>query len=237
MNILDNCKEVKSLYSDRMRERVLIQNPETSERFVRHTIKSGTTDIYKRLAGKSHDNIIGIIHICDSDNIIVEEYFDAVPLNKIINNGISRDDFMDIVLQICDGLEFLSTQNPPIAYNNIAPENIMIDEDGLIKLTNFEKASEDRDIAQDLETFASLINSVEEKFIKRYRKVIDNCRRTGHYKNYDALRQDIVRGARTYWGIPVVTIVLIVLFMRFLRVFPHLSNIATQIIEYLQKLW
>lgn len=77
----------------------------------------------------------GILHV-------IEGYVNGQTLTEYLwqNGPCSVEKTVDIGLQLCDALIHLHGLHPPIIYRDIKPNNIIIDEQGKIKLIDFETA-------------------------------------------------------------------------------------------------
>ena len=91
-----------------------------------------------------HENIVNIEQIIPRDNslyIIIEWIEGAKNIRQIINSnkyGFGIETTKVIINQICSALEHCHSKG--IVHRNIRPENILITDDYLIKITNFELA-------------------------------------------------------------------------------------------------
>ncbi len=89
-------------------------------------------------ASLNHPNISTIYAIENSDNevFIVMEYIEGVELkNKITSGSISANEAIDIAIQIAEGLE--AAHKKGIVHRDIKSSNIMITNDGKVKIMDF----------------------------------------------------------------------------------------------------
>ncbi len=73
---------------------------------------------------------------------VAMEYIEGVTLRqKIQQQGrLSEAEVIQIAHSVCDVLEYLHGQNPPIVHRDVTPENILVKADGTIKLIDFSLA-------------------------------------------------------------------------------------------------
>lgn len=91
-------------------------------------------------ASLSHANIVSIYDVGQSngEQYIVMEYVDGKTLKEYIaekKGGIYWKEATDIAMQICSALEHAHSKH--IIHRDIKPQNIMITNDGVIKVTDF----------------------------------------------------------------------------------------------------
>ncbi|MEN6314150.1 MAG: serine/threonine-protein kinase [Clostridiaceae bacterium] len=69
---------------------------------------------------------------------VVREYAEGLPLDKYVRNGsLSEQQIISIGVQLCDILAHLHGHMPPIIHRDIKPQNIIIDQNGKVKLIDF----------------------------------------------------------------------------------------------------
>lgn len=96
------------------------------------------TNLLKEL---KHPYLPSIADIIENDDtiIIVMDYIEGRPLSDILleEGTIEEDKVVDYAIQLCDVLDYLHSQNPPIIYRDLKPANIMLKPDGKITLIDF----------------------------------------------------------------------------------------------------
>ena len=96
------------------------------------------TNLLKEL---KHLYLPSIADIIENDDtiIIVMDYVEGRPLSDILSEEgvIEEDKVADYAIQLCDVLDYLHSQNPPIIYRDLKPANIMLRPDGKITLIDF----------------------------------------------------------------------------------------------------
>ncbi len=100
------------------------------------------SEVCKLLMEVRHPNIVvtyDYVYI-DGDTYIIEEYISGRSLEEIIEeDGVFlEDDTAQIITKVCEGLEQLHSLQPPLVHNDIKTLNIMIKDDGSVKLFDFD---------------------------------------------------------------------------------------------------
>ena len=164
---------------------------------------------YWHLNKVEHDNILFVQDVTEPQAgifTIVEEQFEGIPLSDLLAKGIGEKDFQDLIMQLCDVMEFLHNLEPSISHNAISFENILVGKDNLLKLIHFDDATLEGSLLDDIATLGILMRNVDAKYIKKYQPVIDSC--IGReYKTVDSLRQDFYPSSR----IPKILFVVILI--------------------------
>lgn len=100
-------------------------------------------DMLKKL---NHPNLPSIIDVIDKDDtfLIVMDYIQGNSLQKVLKNegAQPQERVVRWGIQICDVLQYLHSQNPPIIYRDMKPANVMLKPDGNITVIDFGTARE-----------------------------------------------------------------------------------------------
>jgi len=88
-----------------------------------------------------HPRIVLFLGICfnelENTLLMVEELMRCNLKEFIENEKPNITTKLRIAMEICEGMMVLHHNNPPIVHRNLKPENILIDFDGHVKITNF----------------------------------------------------------------------------------------------------
>ena len=77
----------------------------------------------------------------DGDQLIViEEFIQGKTLDEKLEEGISFSAKKRILMDICEGLTFLHGAKPPIIHRDLKASNIMLTEDGNVKIIDYDAA-------------------------------------------------------------------------------------------------
>lgn len=67
---------------------------------------------------------------------IVREYAQGVPLSEL-QGRLSTGEVLELMGQLCDALTYLHTAKPPVIHRDIKPQNLILGEDGRLRLIDF----------------------------------------------------------------------------------------------------
>ncbi len=143
---------------------ILTEMSDSSKSKVYLASVKGTTQfvVYKELEGKGNLQLYKKIRIMQEQEkvtcfpkiyglweenekiFIIEEYISGGTLGEKIKKGIkfSEEELTDYMLQLCTVLRKLHNANPPIIHRDLKPDNIIITENGELKLLDFDAARE-----------------------------------------------------------------------------------------------
>ena len=101
-----------------------------------------------------HPNIVHVNDIIDENGAlyVVMDYVPGKDLAKIMRENreaqgggvyaFPQEDVVDWGIQLCDALGYLHVQNPPVIYRDMKPGNVMLQDDGTVKIIDFGIARE-----------------------------------------------------------------------------------------------
>ncbi len=100
------------------------------------------SDVCEGLKTIRHPNVAIVYDYLYADNntYIIEEYIEGLTIKELIvqNGCFSEKETVRIMCQICDGLEVLHRRKSPIVHNDINPSNIIIRNDNIVKIFDFD---------------------------------------------------------------------------------------------------
>ena len=114
--------------------KVLRGDLENNDKFIRRFQREA-----KSVSDLSHPNVVEVYDVGEEDgqHYIVMEYIDGRTLKQLVNKrgALTVAEVVDIMTQLTDGLS--AAHDAYIIHRDIKPQNIMILDDGLIKITDF----------------------------------------------------------------------------------------------------
>lgn len=125
-------------------------------------------EIMKKL---SHPSLPRIVSIIDSDEslCVVMDYIEGESLDKVISMYGRQDEkrVVSWTLDICDIINYLHHQDPPIIYRDMKPSNVMLSQEGNIKIIDFGIAREFKSGRNDTAALGTMGYASPEHFAKR----------------------------------------------------------------------
>jgi len=102
--------------------------------------------LYESLSKLSHENmpLIHEVTLREDYFYVIEDCIAGRTLKETLdNNGVlNKKEVLGILMQLCDVLAYLHNQPTPIIHRDITPTNIMITNEGIVKLIDFDIARE-----------------------------------------------------------------------------------------------
>ena len=100
-------------------------------------LKSGTnTEVYRRLSGVSHDNLVQIFDVVTEQDYtyILEEYIEGICLSQLV--PMKQQGAQRVIVQLAKALCVLHSLG--IVHRDVKEDNVIVTESGCVKLTDFE---------------------------------------------------------------------------------------------------
>ena len=124
----------------------IVMDPETERLYYRKRLSVYSIPVFRYLKEHTHKNIpeIHLFWQEEGDLIVIEELIQGNTLDQLLvsEKELSFDEKKRILLELCDALEFLHSANPPIIHRDIKAANVMIREDGAVKLIDYDAAKQ-----------------------------------------------------------------------------------------------
>lgn len=138
--ISEQYKLVKVLKNTDKTQICVYEHKELGKRLVKRSIE-GTGEVYEILRTLSHPNIANVYEAFKSETgvTVLEEYVDGQTVGEyLLDNLYAPSGVKAIITSLCDALNFLHSNK--IIHKDIKPENVMIDNNGNVKLIDFDAA-------------------------------------------------------------------------------------------------
>lgn len=133
-----NVFKVRDVYTG---EIYALKQYETSDPANRKNLLEGMERELNVLKYVSHPVLPKIYNLIKEDDIffLVMEYVEGINLKKYVETkGVLRKkQFVSVMNQVCSGMYYLHSLEPPIVYRDLKPSNIILMEDGSVKLIDF----------------------------------------------------------------------------------------------------
>ena len=125
-------------------ETLLVKDRETGKHFVakcyfdKALLSHATeSDLLKKL---HHGGLPAFIGEYENESMlcVVREYVAGIPLEQYVaQNELTQTQVVCLGTQLCDILAYLHGQTPPVIHRDIKPQNIIVDEEGTLRLIDF----------------------------------------------------------------------------------------------------
>lgn len=153
---IDSLKPLK-IVRENNRQRISLVENEKGEKFIKREIFDDKSEIYKLLQKINHRNIPEIYYVGLNENTeVVEEFVEGKTLADLLDEGIkiSVKQIKSIIRQLLSAL--VCIHECGIIHRDVKPDNIIIDNQGRLWLTDFDIARIYREeIRKDTETMGT----------------------------------------------------------------------------------
>lgn len=108
------------------------------DHFVGNINARGEVDILKKLHHRHLPQVYDFL-VIGTEVYTIMDYVDGHDLSWFVDNGyvFTEDQMVAMLIQLCEVLQYLHSQDPPVIHSDIKPGNIMIRSDGDICLIDF----------------------------------------------------------------------------------------------------
>lgn len=104
--------------------------------------KRDLSEVCQVLMDKKHPNIVAVYDFVyeNGNTYVIEEFVAGKTLLEIMQERgtFTERETARIVVEVCNGLEVLHKNQPPVIHNDIKSSNIMMRQDGSVKLVDFD---------------------------------------------------------------------------------------------------
>ncbi len=121
----------------------LLIDETTGQIYLKKTLDTYDKNVYGWLKANRNVHIPTIHSFWEEGGklIVLEEYIQGDTLDSLLSKGIMNEpEKIRIVLNVCDALSFLHSAKIPIIHRDIKPSNIMITNDRIVKLIDYDAA-------------------------------------------------------------------------------------------------
>lgn len=135
-------EELKLIHKSSKIEIFLVQNIQDDRIYIKKEMKEYTREIYEIIKKINSKNIPQIYEILETEKklIIIEEYINGKTLQGILEekNKLEEIYVIKYMISLCNVLNEIHSLNPPVIHRDIKPANIIISNDNVLKLIDFD---------------------------------------------------------------------------------------------------
>ena len=122
----------------------LVLHEETKKVFVKKYRTNFNPEVYERISRIQDIHIPRIVACQERDGVLclIEEYISGETMLEKMEQGyiFTEKETKKLMIQLCEALECLHIRFKPIIHRDVKPSNIMISNDGILKLIDYDAA-------------------------------------------------------------------------------------------------
>lgn len=151
----DEYQLVKKIYQGMLSHIYIIKSKETQELYILKAIDKSQSrcdaDLIKRI---NHPNIVKVYDVFETDKYVYirKEYIRGVTLESFIreNSPLNEQEILEIALKLCKIIAYLhSMSSSPVIYRDLKPANIIVNENGELKLIDLDSVRQYKENADN----------------------------------------------------------------------------------------
>ena len=135
-------EELKTIHKSSKSEVILVSNNIKNKLYIKRLLKECNKDVYYALKNIKSENMSKIYEVFEIDNklVVIEEFVNGKTLHEKLKetDHLEEIEVINYIISLCDILNILHNLNPPIIHRDIKPSNIMISNDNVLKLIDFD---------------------------------------------------------------------------------------------------
>ncbi len=129
----------------------IVMDPTTERLYYKKVLSVFSVPVYRYLKNHPNKAIPGIKVFWKEEGnlVVIEEMIQGTTLDELLDsekdyrgNPLSFEEKKRILLAICDGLIFLHASTPPIIHRDIKASNVMVADDGSVKIIDYDAAKQ-----------------------------------------------------------------------------------------------
>lgn len=143
-SFINTYEPMECLSNNQMCETLLVKHRETGEYYVTKCYSKSLNQLGISesviLKDINHGGIPSFIEENRNEEMIcvTREYVQGTPLDKLVyGRPLTENQTVSICIQLCDILIYIHRHNPPVIHRDIKPQNIIVQDNGNIKLIDF----------------------------------------------------------------------------------------------------